>query len=321
MSGTAQRLPRLLALVPWLRTHPGVSVAEAAAAFAVSERAVRADLELLFCCGLPGGSPGDLIDIALDGDSITVLDPQTLDRPLRLTVDEAIALLVAVRALADVPGLSERDALERVLAKLDAAVGGVPPAVEVSLDRPEGGAFTALRQGVDERRRVHLRYLGAARDEVTERDVDPMRLLLRDGHWYFEGWCHLAEAVRLFRADRVEAVEVLDAPSAPPPGAVPRDLADGLFRPAPEHTLVELELSGPARWVADYYPCEYASEHNGPNGSTLRVGLRTPDPAWVRSLVLRLGGRGRVVGPPSLAEDVASYAERALEAYADPLPS
>ena len=51
----AQRLPRLLALVPWLRTHPGIALTEAAESFGVTPRQLRADLELLFL-QLTGGS-------------------------------------------------------------------------------------------------------------------------------------------------------------------------------------------------------------------------------------------------------------------------
>jgi proteasome accessory factor C len=320
-AASTERLPRLLSLVPWLRTHPGVTFAEAAEAFGVSERQLRADVSLLFLCGLPGGSPGDLIDIDFEGDHITLLDPQVLDRPLRLTADEGNALLVAVRALSDVPGLTDRDALDRVRGKLETAVGGSTeeqPAVSVALEAPAPDAMLALRRGVDEQRRLHLRYLGAARDEVTERDVDPLRLVLTDGHWYLEAYCHRAEALRLFRADRIQEANVLDVPAAPPPSAVPRDLADGLFKPTPDQLLVELELEPGAQWVADYYPCEFTRLE--PDG-TLRVALRTPDPAWIRSLVLRLAGRARVIVPAQLAGEVQQLASAAIAQYETAEPS
>ena len=54
-SSTAQRLPRLLALVPYLLSRPGIRISEAAADFGVSEQQLRRDLELLWMCGLPCG--------------------------------------------------------------------------------------------------------------------------------------------------------------------------------------------------------------------------------------------------------------------------
>jgi proteasome accessory factor C len=312
MSGATDRLPRLLALVPYLRTHPDELIADVAAAFDVTEKQLRDDLELLFVTGLPGGSPGDLIDLSFEGDRVSLLDPQTLDRPLRLTADEATALLVAARALADVPGLQERDALDRAIAKL-AEAAPAPAAVDVALE-PEAEALTTLRAALDGRQRVHLRYMVEARDEVTERDVDPMRLLLRDGRWYVEGWCRRAEAVRLFRLDRVVEVTLLDLPAEPPPQAAPRDLEDGLFRPGPDDLRIVLDLAPQARWVADHYPAEDTEELA--DGS-LRMTLRTPDPGWLVRLLLQVGPAASVVEPASVSERVKATAREALVTYSD----
>ena len=58
-----ERLPRLLALVPYLQARPGIPVSQAAADFGVTEAQLRKDLTLLWMCGLPGHGPGDLIDL------------------------------------------------------------------------------------------------------------------------------------------------------------------------------------------------------------------------------------------------------------------
>jgi proteasome accessory factor C len=311
MSSAADRLPRLLALVPWLRTHPGARIDDVAAEFGVDVRQLRDDLNLLWVCGLPGGAPGDLIDLSFEGETVTVLDAQTLDRPLRLTADEGQALVVATRTLADVPGLAERDALDGVLAKPEGALGGrTDPAVAVAVD-PAGDALATARSALDQHRRLHLRYLVEARDEVTDRDVDPMRLLVRDGRWYLEAWCHRVEAVRLFRLDRIVEGTLLDVPADPPPEATSRDLGDGVFSPAPDDAAVTLALDPAARWVADYYPVESAEE-TGDGG--LRIVLRTAEPEWVVRLALRLGGAGRVLDPPEVVAAVRDRARAALRA-------
>jgi proteasome accessory factor C len=142
-----------------------------------------------------------------------------------------------------------------------------------------------------------------------------MRLLSRDGRWYLEAWCHRVEAVRLFRLDRIVELQVLDAAAQPPPEAVPRDLADGLFSPSPQDESITLDLAPAARWVADYYPVESADELAD---GGLRIVLRTPDPGWVVRLVLRLGGQGRVVAPPEVAEAVRERAAAALSRVSAP---
>jgi proteasome accessory factor C len=164
------------------------------------------------------------------------------------------------------------------------------------------------------RRRLHLSYYVPGRDETTERDVDPMRLLLVEGRSYLEAYCRRVEGVRLFRLDRVHDVQLLDVEASPPHDVQPRDLSHGLFHPGPDDLLVTLALRPGAAWVADYHPCESVKE--GPDGS-LTVRLRARDTAWVRRLVLRLGGEGRVVAPDELAQSVRDDAALALAAYED----
>jgi proteasome accessory factor C len=314
MSTSVDRLPRLLALVPYLLARPGVLVTEVAEDFGVPESQLRRDLELLWMCGLPGHGPGDLIDLSFEGDSVTVTYDAGMSRPLRLTSDEALSLLVALRTLAEVPGLAGRDAVERALAKVEYAAGDLAQAADVVAVRVEARPRTlaAVQQALDGGRALHLRYYTAGRDETGERDVDPMRLLLVDGRSYLEAWCRRAEGMRLFRLDRIEEVGVLAEPSAPPAEATPRDLTGGLYQPAPDHPEVILRLGRWARWVADYYPCEKVRELPGGH---VEVTLRVAETDWVRRLALRLGVGCEVVAPPSLVEEVAGEARAALAAY------
>jgi proteasome accessory factor C len=159
---------------------------------------------------------------------------------------------------------------------------------------------------------MHLTYDVPSRDETTERDVDPMRLVVSDGRTYLEAWCRLAEDVRLFRLDRIAAAKVLDLPSEPPPEATPRDLSNGMFQPSECDLLATVRLEPPARWVAEYYPTESVEE--GPSGSLI-VKLRVADTAWLQRLVLRLGGSATVLEPANLSDQIAATARDALSAY------
>jgi proteasome accessory factor C len=174
---TTDRLPRLLALLPYLLARPGILLTEAAADFGVPELQLRRDLELLWMCGLPGHGPGDLIDLSFDEDSVSVTYDAGMSRPLRLTADEALALVVALRTLAEVPGLAGRDAVERALAKVESAAGESAQAADAVAVRVEAREhiLAVVQRAVESRRALHLRYYSAGRDESTERDVDPMR--------------------------------------------------------------------------------------------------------------------------------------------------
>ncbi len=311
------RLQRLLALVPYVVSRKAVGLAETAAAFGVSERELVDDLNLLWCVELRSPDPYCPIDLSYEGGEIVVSQAEQMDRPLRLAVDEASALLVALRMLAEIGAGGERSALSRTIAKLEAAAGeaGVPSAqVAVQVDKiAQQAQLTQLQDALARGRLVHLSYYVPGRDETTERDVDPMRLLVVEGRTYLEGWCRLAEGVRLFRLDRVLGLQVLDQPAEVPAEAEPKDVDQGLYRPAPEDLQVEIELAPLGRWVAEYYPCEDAADLGD---GRLRVKLRTPDGRWVRRLALRLGENGRVVAPADLAAQVREDAAAALAQYA-----
>jgi predicted DNA-binding transcriptional regulator YafY len=313
-AGATERLSRLLAMVPYLLSRPGIPVRDAARQFGVSERQLVKDLELLFVCGLPGGLPDDLIEAEWDTGYVYVGNAETIARPLRLGVDEALALLVGLRTLNEAPGLHDRAAIHRAIGKLEAAAGDAAAAsghVAVDVQHTDGPLATC-KEALLKGKRLHLRYFVPTRDETTERDVDPMRVVLADGRWYLEGWCRRAAAVRLFRLDRVVELRLLDTPADVPAQAVSRDLADSVYTPSPEDTLVTLDLEPEAGWVAEYYPNESVEERGG---GRLRVCLRTGDTRWIRRLVLRLGGAGRVVSPSELADDIRREAAAALAAY------
>ena len=290
VSPATDRLQRLLALVPYVVSR---------------------------CVELRSPDPYCPIDLSYEGGEIVVSEAESISRPLRLGVDEASALLVALRMLAEVPGLEDRSALSRTIAKLETAAGAAGAAsAQVAVQVDDRGAAAVLaqaRDALDRGRRLHMSYYVPGRDEATERDVDPMRLLVVEGRTYLEGWCLSAEAVRLFRLDRVLALSVLDQAAAVPAQARPRDVDQGLFRPSADDVAVELELSAAGRWVAEYYPCERVEELGD---GRLRVGLRTPDTRMVRRLALRLGEDGRVISPAGLAAQVRDDAAAALAQYA-----
>lgn len=316
--GATQRLSRLLAMVPWLLQRQGVPLGEAARHFEISEAQLVKDLELLFVCGTPGHLPDDLIEADWESGRVYLANADEISRPLRLGVDEAVTLLVGLRTLAQVPGLHDRDVVESVMTKLSAAAGDAADAAgSLSVDLTRGAqeqALGAARDALARHRRLHLQYLVPSRDETTERDVDPMRLLVVQARWYLEGWCHRAEAVRLFRLDRVVTIDILDVDGTPPAEAVSRDAGEDLFTPSPDDVVVVLDLAPFARWVVDYYPVEPVEERAD---GWLRVRLRTADPGWVPRLALRLGGGARVITPAAVAERTAAAADAALAAYAE----
>jgi len=314
MVTSSERLRRLLALVPYVVRRKAVGLSEAAAAFGMTERELIDDLNLAWCVELKAPEPYCPIDLSYEGGEITISQAESIARPLRLAADEANALLVALRMLAEVPG--DSSAVARLIAKIEAAAGASGAASSQVMIQSEGPNVRDLAAKITAAqtagKRIHLRYYVPSRDEATERDVDPMRLLVVEGHTYVEGWCRRAEGVRTFRLDRVLDLQVLDAPLEVPDEAESKDVDAGLFQASESDERVELELAPAARWVIEDWPCESVTELGE---GRLRAVLRTPDTRWVRGLALRLGEDARVVAPARLADEVRAAAVEALAAY------
>ncbi|CMS80289.1 proteasome accessory factor C [Mycobacterium tuberculosis] len=182
MSALSTRLVRLLNMVPYFQANPRITRAEAAAELGVTAKQLEEDLNQLWMCGLPGYSPGDLIDFEFCGDTIEVTFSAGIDRPLKLTSPEATGLLVALRALADIPGVVDPQAARSAIAKIAAAAGAVAAVAEQA--PTESPAAAAVRAAVRNSRALTIDYYAASHDTLTTRIVDPIRVLLIGGHSY-----------------------------------------------------------------------------------------------------------------------------------------
>jgi proteasome accessory factor C len=316
MSGPASgRLSRLLALVPWLVANDGITIAECAAHFGVTEDQLESDLWLLVMCGVPGYGPDQLVDIQFwDDGVIHVMDPQTLAKPMRLTHEEALTLLVALRMLAQLPGVEGREAIVTAAAKLEQISSGAASDRFVVIDVPVDAAVTeAVDIALAQDRQLTIVYASASKDEVTTRDIRPRRLLTIDGVSYLEAYCLTAEAYRTFRLDRVLSATPGESMAS---GSGPLEEApDDVVVPAVPTGTATVRLAPDARWIIDVHHASVVGEPDSEGFVTATLPLHSLD--WGVRLVLSLRGGAIVADPPELARAVARAAEAALSAYPD----
>lgn len=218
-----RRADRLFQIVQQIRGRRLTTAQQLAERLQVSMRTIYRDVADLQAQGVP-----------IDGEAgVGYRMRRGYDLPpLMFTHDEARALVAAVRiaqprldpALAAQAG----DALSKILAVL-------PPAARVAaeslamyapgtaLDDATRARIAALRDAIDRRRKVALRYLDLG-GRISERTVRPLACLLWDAVWTLSAWCETREGFRTFRIDRIEQLDVLDdAPFRDEPG---RTLAD-----------------------------------------------------------------------------------------------
>jgi predicted DNA-binding transcriptional regulator YafY len=249
---------------------------------------------------------------------------------LWFNASEIRALLTMQQLLANLqPGLLEphvQPLLARLRSLLDAAdhpVDEVERRIRIlhlgarQLSLPH---FEVVANAVLKRERLHIVYVARGRNETTEREISPQRLIHYRENWYLDAWCHLREDIRSFAVDAITAATPLDKRvKAVPDRELDEVLAAGygIFS-GRKTTWATLKFTPErARWVATerWHPQQRA--HFEADGSYIRE-VPFSDSRELVMDVLRYGPDAQVLAPESLRNAVREQLAEALAGYRQP---
>lgn len=308
---SSERVLRMLSVIPWVAgKSDGVPIGEICSRFGVDRARLLDDLGTVSMVGIAPFTADVMVEVILDDDRVRVTLPQAFTRPLRMSPDQGLALLARTQGLLGVAGVDPEGPLARGLAKLSEVIGvELDTTMAVELGEAEPETLSRLQDAIRSRHRVELDYYSYGRDAHTHRRVDPYRLYGDRGQWYLEGYCHLGEAERLFRVDRISGPVVLDESFEPPSTTT----EGGVFRPSSDDPVITIELARSAAWVVEQYPVDRVAEADE---GRLRVTMTVASPAWLERLLLALGPDASVLdGPEEFRDAAATAAARVIERY------
>jgi predicted DNA-binding transcriptional regulator YafY len=316
----ANTATRLITLIMLLQRQPNQTAAQLAQTLDVSVRTVQRYITMLDEIGIP-----IYAERGPHGGYALVRGYKM--PPLIFTPEEAVAVYLGTSFLEQVWGRLYQEAGRGALAKLDNVlpdeqrreVAWARQALQIVgmnwadliLSVPY---LEQLRDAVHERRRVRMLYRGRNQPQSVQRDVDPYTLVHSWGWPYCIGYCHLRQAIRSFRVDRIldlalqeqtfeEPVDFnLQAYIATDPFFQLKVRARLCF--GPESALIALDNR--AYWD---------SLEEQADGSVV-VAFATPDLEAAASIVLRYGFPASILEPEELRELVRERA-RAVVAHYD----
>lgn len=304
------RVGVVMALVPYLQQHGATSVDVAAERFDVAPALMREIVENLNVIGLPGGMDHELFGIDWDAfderDEIVLVNVVAFERAPRLTSREAAALLAGLQYLqAAVPSMAGRDVVAGLLAKLARGASDAPGEVAVAVD-PVDDVRATVAEALDRGVAVSFRYRSIDGD-VTERTVDPIRLLSSESQWYLRAWCHLRRDIRTFHLERASDLVATDIPAAEH-----EDDETSLLPGRGGDVRVHVRFPTSATPLLGQY-LEHADVHI--DGESATAVVYVADPRALTRLAARRGGEVEILDPPAARGAAADWARTALAQY------
>ena len=310
---------RLLSLIMLLQSRPSWKASELAMELNVSERTVHRYMSMLDEMGIPIYSERGPYG------GFSLVRGYKLP-PLIFTAEEATVLYMGANLIRDVWGQTYNDAVTAVTAKLDNVL---PDDLRQEVDRAQqslvvGGLsrrdyrpwepmIHALRQCIGERRCVRLLYRGFARQEDTERVMEPYALTFQWGLWYLVGFCRLRQGMRTFRLDRIRQVTSLEESFTMPDNFSVREYLERAMRFGPNYRVVVHLDASVAPQVRERHDHWMEISDHADGSITARFGVTGLD--WTTGWVLSYGALARVLEPPELIAHVCEAAEGALRQY------
>jgi predicted DNA-binding transcriptional regulator YafY len=70
--------------------------------------------------------------------------------------------------------------------------------------------FQEIGLALVKRKRMVIEYQSRSKDENTQREISPQRLIYYRDNWYLDGWCHTRNALRSFSIDAIKNAEILE---------------------------------------------------------------------------------------------------------------
>ena len=304
------RVDRLFAILLKLQTQHRLRAQDLADAFAVSKRTIYRDLNALNEMGVP--------IISLPGEGFELMDTFFLP-PVLFTADEAGALFLGARMLhrqssgylpGSIDGALEKlwmvlpeESRQHIQTLSDIIQFGLP-ANQFNLDNPK---LLTLQRAIAEQRVVIMRYHSYGSNEVTERQVEPLRLYFFGNHWLLIGYCRLRKADRVFRLERMDELKMLFETFP----------AREVQFPARQRVEVVVRFKHEIiRWVHErQFEFSLQSEEDSPEGVIMRYLVPNDKVMPIKTWILSWGAGATVLEPPVLAEEIAREARRILENY------
>ena len=311
-----ERINRILFIMSYVSKNQGVTIEKLAEQVGMRPKQLMKELDFMLLIGKPPFRPDDYVDIYVEEQQVYIEFDQMLNRPLRFTRPEAMALLMSLKLLDPEVDPKTVRSLQDTIAKaisnsLDPAARLEDRIVLEQPSRPVTRYFTLLRQAIERNRKTEIDYYSLTRDTTSHRVIHPYFLTKNLGYWYLTGYCELRKGLRTFKFERILSVK-LNREKFSPPEEVETNKYKHNFLKSMGPRRIEIYFdSKVAPWIKERWGDSVTKAENG--GVVLNLASETLE--YPSRLVLSFVPYAKALNPPELIEKVKKDSQEILQLY------
>jgi len=301
-----EKTAQALDLIPYILEHPGVSIEELADSFASTPSDISEILSIIFMCGLPGYTHLELIDLSTEHGFVSIMDPQNLDKPRRLTKVEVVSILLGLQNLVS-QGVSAEVAkiVDSVSKKMTDLLGDIATLeiIEGEQKIPRSEWKDLLEVAITNAKALDIEYLSLSNEKISIRTISPKKLYIRAGNYYVEAYCDSSQEIRHFRLDRMRTVSIS-----------PRSISTSDSTNTSRSAVIEALIPKSALYFLETN--EEIVMNSEIFADQLRVSLEVTNEQWLFRALASINGSVTITSPESLKAKFADLSRRTLDNYA-----
>ena len=319
-------LRHALTIIPLIQANQGLTVEELAQRTGLTQSEITDEVgALVMMCGVPPYAPNNYVSLWVQGGRVYIRFAEQFERPVRLVLQEALALLIALRPLE----ATEHPFHQAVRALRSKILTALSPEAKRAIGRAEkafhlhakesGGRIGQLREAMARCRELRIVYWSAHRAATSERVIRPYGMVEHGGDWYVVAYDSERRKPVTFRVDRIREATLLETEyEIPADFDVQKWNEDRDFVPAPGKTVARVLFSAAAaRFAREELPAKDCSPRA--DGS-LEAKVHVQSEVWFLTWLFQFGSGAQVLGPPELREKVRATCRAILAFYEEPLP-
>ena len=301
-----EKTAQALDLIPYILEHPGVSIEELADSFESTPSDISEILSIIFMCGLPGYTHLELIDLSTEHGFVSIMDPQNLDKPRRLTKVEVVSILLGLQNLVS-QGVSAEvtKIVDSVSKKMTDLLGDIATLeiIEGEQKIPRSEWKDLVEIAITDGKALDIEYLSLSNEKISIRTISPKKLYIRASNYYVEAYCDSSKEIRHFRLDRMRTVNIS-------PRSISTSDSTNTSRSAvtealiPKSALYFLETNEEIVMNSEIF------------GDQLRVSLEVANEQWLFRALASINGSVTITSPETLKAEFADLSRRTLDNYA-----